>query len=33
MNLAKKPTLAQFKNLLASCDDKAGHHKLWVDQH
>jgi hypothetical protein len=30
MNLENKPSLIQFKELVASCDDNAGHHVLWA---
>lgn len=31
MNLNRHPTLAELRDLLARCDDRAGHHVLWVD--
>lgn len=32
MNLYKRLTRPQLRKLLASLNDKAGHHRLWVDQ-
>jgi len=31
MNLTQNPTQAELKQLLMKCDDKAGHHIIWVD--
>lgn len=31
MNLNDNPTKDQLASLLAACDDRAGHHALWVD--
>ena len=31
MNLNKSPTKTQLELLIASADDNAGHHILWVD--
>src|SRR5438034_1059892 len=30
MNLSANPTKEQLRKLLQSCDDRAGHHVLWV---
>jgi hypothetical protein len=32
MNLNADPTKEQLRELLARCDDRAGHHVLWVDR-
>ena len=31
MNLNENPSKDQLRELLASCDDNAGHHIIWVD--
>lgn len=31
MNLNQSPTKSDLSTLLAACDDKAGHHMVWVD--
>lgn len=31
MNLNNNPTKEELKDLFAQCDDKAGHHILWVN--
>ena len=30
MNLERNPTTEELRDLLKSCDDRAGHHVLWV---
>jgi hypothetical protein len=30
MNLENNPTVEQLRDLLRECDDRAGHHVLWV---
>lgn len=30
MNLEVNPTVEELRNLLRKCDDRAGHHVLWV---
>jgi hypothetical protein len=32
MNLTKDPKESELRNLLALCDDEAGHHIVWVDK-
>lgn len=32
MNLDNNPTKEQLADLLRACDDRAGHHVLWVDR-
>ena len=32
MNLEKNPTVEELQSLLNACDDRAGHHVLWVDR-
>jgi hypothetical protein len=32
MNLDANPTKEQLRELLAACDDLAGHHALWVSR-
>ncbi|MCI0701722.1 MAG: hypothetical protein L0241_11620 [Planctomycetia bacterium] len=32
MNLDNNPTMDQLRDLLRACDDRAGHHVLWVDR-
>ena len=32
MNLDDNPTKEQLADLLRPCDDRAGHHVLWVDR-
>lgn len=31
MNLNKSPSIIELQSLLASCNDDAGHHVVWVD--
>lgn len=30
MNLEHNPTVAELRSLIQGCDDRAGHHVLWV---
>lgn len=30
MNMEKNPTAEELRELLKACDDRAGHHLLWV---
>lgn len=32
MNLSNKPTHQELSDILAACDDNAGHHVLWVSK-
>jgi len=32
MNLNNNPTTAQLSKIISVCDDKAGHHILWVSK-
>ena len=32
MNMNQSPTKEELMELLAACDDKAGHHILWVNK-
>lgn len=30
MNMENNPTIGQLRDLIRGCDDRAGHHVLWV---
>ncbi len=32
MNLDNNPTTEELRELLRDCDDRAGHHVMWVDR-
>jgi hypothetical protein len=32
MNMQKKPSIDELKDIFSQCDDEAAHHVLWIDK-